>query len=78
MIGHPLQKDLTSLSDQEIENKLIELTKRYYQCMKLAPSAVNQVLLMMDDYRNEQQRRTLKKNEQSETDSDLNDLIKID
>ena len=77
MIGHPLQSDLTSLSDQEIENKLIELTKRYYQCMRFSPGAINQVLLMMDDYRNEQQRRALSKN-QAETDSDLNDLIKID
>lgn len=77
MIGHPLQNNLSHLSDQEVENKLVELTKKYYQCMRFSPGAVHQILLLMDDYRNEQQRRIIEKN-RAETDSDINDLIKID
>jgi hypothetical protein len=65
------------LTDAEIENKLIELTRKYYQCMRLSPGAVTQVLLLMEDYRNEQQRRLSTKDQQLNTDTDLNDLIKV-
>lgn len=77
LIGHPLQHNLSSLTDAEIENKLIELTRKYYQCMRLSPGAVTQVLLLMEDYRNEQQRRLSTKDQQLNTDTDLNDLIKV-
>ena len=35
---HPFQPDLKPLSDQELENKIQELSRRYFQAMRLSPS----------------------------------------
>jgi len=76
---HPLQPDITGLSDQELENKITELTKKYFQALRLVPGAASQVSLMLEGYKWEQQRRSIEKTKRSlSDDSPYNDLIKVD
>jgi hypothetical protein len=75
---HPLQPDITSLSDQELENKTIELSRKYFQAVRLSPSAANQVAMMLEGFRWEAQRRAIERSKQKNDDNDLDDLIKVD
>lgn len=76
---HPLQPDITSLSDQELESKITELTKKYFQAIRFVPGAAQQVSLMLEGYRWEQQRRAIEKSKQRHNDdTDFEDLIKVD
>lgn len=76
---HPLQPDLTVLTDQELENKTIELSRKYFQALRFSPGAASQVSMMLEGYRWEAQRRAIEKSKQKDPiDPDLNDLIKVD
>lgn len=76
---HPLQPDITGLSDQELENKIIELTRKYFQALRFSPNAAGQISLMIEGYKWEQQRRLIeKKRKPIELDTSLDDLIKVD
>ena len=75
---HPLQPDITGLSDQELENKITELTKKYFQALRFSPGAANQVSMILEGFKWEQQRRILEKSRQRHNDdTDFDDLIKI-
>lgn len=76
---HPLQPDITHLTDQELEVKTIELTKKYYQALRFSPNAASQISLMLEGYKWEQQRRMIEKNKKSRDENEsFDDLIKID
>ena len=76
---HPLQPDITSLSDQELENKTIELSRKYFQAIKYSPSAANQISMMLEGFRWEAQRRAIERSKQKNDDEPgLDDLIKVD
>jgi len=48
---HPLIGDLTSLKDAELEHKLSELTKKYFQTSN--PGLQMQISSVIDSYREE-------------------------
>ena len=76
---HPLQPDLTNLSDQELENKTIELSRKYFQAIRYSPSAANQISMMLEGFRWETQRRAIERSKQKNDDEPgLDDLIKVD
>ena len=76
---HPLQPDITSLTDQEIENKITELTKKYFQALRFVPGAANQISLMIEGFKWEQQRRLIEKSKRPrDGDATFDDLIKVD
>jgi len=75
---HPLQSDITGLSDQELEQKITELTKKYFQALRVVPGAAHQVALLLDGYKWEQQRRAIEKQRRPLDDTDFDDLIKVD
>ena len=76
---HPLQPDITSLSDQELENKTIELSRKYFQAVRYSPSAANQISMMLEGFRWEAQRRAIERSKQKNDDEPgLDDLIKVD
>lgn len=76
---HPLQPDITGLTDQELDNKITELTKKYFQAIRFVPGAAQQVSMMLEGYKWEQQRRTIEKSKRaSNTDTEFDDLIKVD
>lgn len=75
---HPLQSDITDLTDQELENKISELTKKYFQAIRFVPGAAHQISMMLDGYRWEQQRREIEKYKQRNDDDPVfDDLIKV-
>ena len=76
---HPLQPDLTVLTDNEIEENIKNLTKKYFTVMNVSPSASNQVLMLLEGYRSEQQNRQFRKQEEMKKSlgTDFDDLINI-
>ena len=64
-MNHPLTPNLTKLTDSELTKKINELNKRlvWAHTNLSHGSAVGQILMMLDDYKAEQQRRNIEKNE---------------
>lgn len=76
---HPLGNGINKLTDQELESKIQELTKKYFQALRFSPSVASQVVLLLDSYKIEQQERQVAKSRNSDSgDNDLNALIKVD
>ncbi len=76
---HPLmQSDLSSLSDTELEDKVKELTKKYFTALQVSPTASGQVLMLLDEYKNEQDHRKIKQYQSLKNNgTDFDDLINI-
>ena len=76
---HPLQSDITDLTDQELENKIQELSKKYFQALRFVPGAAYQFSMILEGYRWEQQRRIINKEKQKGPDDpSFDDLINVD
>jgi hypothetical protein len=73
---HPLLGNITELSDKDIEEKISDLTKKYFQATKFLPSASTQILQMLEGFKWEKQRRTLEK-QKNNNQTELDKLIKI-
>lgn len=74
---HPFSGDLNDLKDQEIENKLIELNKKYYLAARMgSKDLLTQLSTFITIYRDELSKRHSQKLKQS--DSDLGQLINVD
>jgi|CryBogDrversion2_5_1035270.scaffolds.fasta_scaffold58033_2 hypothetical protein len=78
---HPLIDDLTKLKDQELENKISELTKKYFTATRLGQGlAANQIVMILDSIKMEQERRRVEaaqKAQNSPKRDGFDDLIKI-
>ena len=75
---HPLQGDISSLTDNEIEDKIKELTKKYFTVLQVSPSASQQVLMLLEDYKAEQQTREFnRQNTKSDIGDEFDGLINI-
>ncbi len=75
---HPLFEDTTELSDNDLEEKVIDLTKRYWQ--NANPQVQQQITLLIDSYRLElETRRSRQKlvNDATNSQSELDKLIKV-
>jgi hypothetical protein len=82
---HPLEGDIQSLKDDDLENKLRDLNKRYLTASRLGnQSLAEQVLMLLTSYRQEQIRRQRKsfddaiKKSQGEVNGDLSELVNVD
>ena len=74
---HPLVSDLTEFKDQEIENKLIELNKKYYVAARLgSQDLLTQLSTVITIYREELGKRHALKLKNA--DGDLGQLINVD
>ena len=75
---HPLEGDLSHLKDAEVEEKLLELNKKYNQAARLGnPEVLTQISTFVTIYREEMHKRYLNaKLEQDE--GDLDTLINVD
>jgi hypothetical protein len=75
---NPLLDDLSHLSDDEVNNKITDLTRRYWQTRN--PQLQNQIIVILEMYKQEQHTRQAKQREQSQSnndDPDLDNLINI-
>ena len=77
MMFNPLVDDLSQLSDDEVNSKIRDLTKRYWQTQN--PQVKQQIQVMLSMFTEEQKSRMAKQQQQSSEngDSDLDNLINI-
>jgi hypothetical protein len=75
---HPLEEDLSKLKDNEVEEKLQELTRKYFQAARMGKSEMlTQLNTFVIIYKEELSKRLLAKT-QGTYDTDLNQLINVD
>ena len=74
---HPLESDLSQLKDTEVENKLLDLNKKYYAASRLGSiDLLTQLSTFITIYREELSRRYAAKLKQGN--DDLDHLINVD
>lgn len=75
---HPLIQNLDTLKDNELENKIQSLTKKYFASQN--PSVREQIIMILEDYKNELAIRRSRQlqSEYQKRDKDLDNLIKVD
>jgi hypothetical protein len=80
-VFHPLLGDARELKDLELENKILELSKKYHIAARMGQGGVaNQIAIALDMYKSEQYRRQIEtvNNLVNKEDKDLDDLINVD
>ncbi len=74
-MDHPLGEDTSVMSDEQLQEKISMLTKKYFQTRN--PEAKSQINLMLDMYKLESKDRLLKKRANG-SNNDLDKLINIE
>jgi hypothetical protein len=75
---HPLEGDLSQLKDNEVEEKLFELNKKYFAAYRLGkPELLTQLATFVTIYKDELTRRNIMKMK-GQLDGDLDQLINVD
>ena len=74
---HPLAEDFTLLKDAEVEQKIQDLSKRYFQAHNMALQ--QQIVLLLDMYKEElaNRRRKVWQEQYQKRDTDLDSLINV-
>jgi hypothetical protein len=72
---NPLADNFEDLTDSQIQEKVQDLTKRYYQTRN--PGLQNQIAVMLDMFKQEQTLRMYRQKQQDDDDPDLDNLINI-
>ena len=74
---HPLVHDLSKLKDSEIESKILDLSKKYWQSSN--PSVRDQISMLLDSYNEELRTRRSKlwQQQQENNDKGLDKLINV-
>ncbi len=74
---HPFTEDLSELKDNELEEKVQELTRKYYQASRLGkPELLTQLATFVTIYKDELSKRYHQRM-QTELDGDLDQLINV-
>ena len=75
---HPLEEDLSKMTTSEVELKLSELNKKYYQASRLGKKdLLTQLQTFVTIYRNELRQRAIQA-KFDEQEKDLDQLINVD
>lgn len=74
---HPLIEDVALLKDNEIDEKISNLSKKYY--LTTNPAVQQQIIVMLEGYREEKEirQRKLWQEQQENRNKDLDELIKV-
>jgi hypothetical protein len=74
---HPLETDLSLLKDQELEDKILELNKKYFTAYRLGkPELLTQITTFITIYKDEMSKRSMKRL-QGDQNGDLDQLINV-
>jgi hypothetical protein len=74
---HPLETDLSSLKDSEVEEKLQELSRKYFTAQRLGkPELLTQLAIFVTIYKQELSKRYFEKTK-IDFDGDLDQLINV-
>ena len=77
---NPLMENPLSLKDADLENKILDLTKKYHIAARMGQGVVcDQIVTILNSLKEEQLRRgrEMLKKTQSSQDKNLDDLIKV-
>ena len=75
---HPLEQDLSRFKDSEIEERIIDLNKKYFAAARMGkPELLTQISTFVTIYREELSKRYALKLK-SQYDGDLDQLINVD
>jgi len=82
---HPFQEDVSVLKDEDLEERIRELSKKYTLATRQGnQSVLHQMMMLLSTYKEEQSRRlrrqyqnTVDKAKQ-EVETDLNELVNVD
>lgn len=75
---HPFESDLSTLKDQELEDKILELNKKYFAAYRLGkPELLTQLTTFITIYKDEMSKRSMKRL-QGDQSGDLDQLINVD
>lgn len=77
---HPLLENTQSLSDNDIEEKVMQLNRKYFQTQN--PQVRNQISILLDDYKLELESRRAKQKLEAQQNQEngeegLDNLIKV-
>ena len=79
---NPLLEDPSKLKDQDLENKILDLSRKYGIAMRLGQGGVaQQIVITLDAYRMEQQTRqieSMKTIQEKQKKQGLDDLINVE
>lgn len=78
---NPLLPDLSTLKNEDVDNKITELMQKYFMASRFGQSGVmQQISVILAVYRDEQERRQQAANKKliQNQNQDLDDFIKID
>lgn len=79
---HPLLSDPRKIKDQDLENKILDLSKKYHIAARLGQgSAADQILVALETYKEEQRRRQYISSQtviKDQNNKGLDDLINVD
>jgi hypothetical protein len=78
---HPLLDDPSKLKDQDLENKILDLSRKYSIAARMGQGGVaQQIVIAIDMYRAEQQRRQVENSQNliKNQNKGLDDLINVD
>lgn len=79
---NPLLEDPSKLKDQDLENKILDLSNKYHLALRLGNGGLaQQVILNLEAYRMEQQQRqvnSMKDMQAKQKKQGLDDLINVD
>ena len=74
---HPLGEELANLNEQELEEKIKDLSKKYFAAQRLGKNEIlTQLQTFITIYKEELKLRYLQR--KSQDDDDLNNLINVD
>jgi len=74
---NPFVDNLSDLKDQDIENKILELSKKYHQAARLGKAdLLTQIQTILIMYKEERSRRAATR--KTQLDGDLDQLINVD
>jgi len=79
---NPLIEDPSKLKDQDLENKILDLSRKYGIAMRLGQGSIaQQIVITLDAYRMEQQTRqieSMKTIQEKQKKQGLDDLINVE
>jgi hypothetical protein len=78
---NPLLPDLSTLKNEDVDNKITELMQKYFLASKFGQGGLmQQISVILEVYRNEQSRRQQEANKKlmQNRNQDLDEFIKID
>jgi hypothetical protein len=78
---HPLLDDPSKLKDQDLENKILDLSRKYHIAARMGQGgAAQQIVVALDTYRTEQHRRQMANSQTllKKQNKGLDDLINVD